>query len=484
MSMATVKAAHVTIPDSTLPHIRHHGAVRGVTGSCHELNVGDAGILIDCGLFQGEETSADRSAHAERPEIEFPIDHIRALVLTHVHLDHVGRIPYLLAAGYRGPILCSEPSAQLLPLVLEDAVKIGFTRQPWMIERFLEILQQRIVALPYGRWHDIDLGRDNATLAIKLKPSGHVLGSAYVECRIRRDGPEQRVVFSGDLGAPHAPLLAAPKPPYTADVVVLESTYGDRDHGDRAGRRRQLQHTIERALANRGTVLVPAFSIGRTQELLYELEGIIFSESRRRKRPGELRWEDLEIIVDSPLASRFTAAYRAMKPWWDAEARRRVAQGRHPLDFEQLTTIDDHDDHLRAVDYLARTGRPTVVIAASGMCTGGRIVDYLKAMLGDPRHDVLFVGYQAPGTPGHAILEHGPRGGWVELDGQRFEIRAGIHRLDGYSAHAGQKDLVNFIRRMRHPPRQVRLVHGEDAAKRALKAKLEELGLGIEVVVP
>jgi len=483
MDMATVVATDATIPASTAARILHHGAVRGVTGSCHELRVGDSGILIDCGLFQGEETSASGGAGVERLEIDFPIDHIRALVLTHVHLDHAGRIPYLMAAGFQGPILCSEPSARLLPLVLEDAIKIGFTRQPWMIERFLQILRQRIVALPYGRWHDIELGAGD-TLAIKLKPTGHILGSAYVECRFREDGRERRVLFSGDLGAPYAPLLAAPKPPYAADVVVLESTYGDRDHGNRADRRAQLQRTIERALADRGTVLIPAFSIGRTQELLYELEGIIHAESRRKRRADELRWEDLEIIADSPLASRFTEAYRSLKPWWDAEARRRVAQGRHPLAFEQLTTIDEHDDHLRAVDYLARTGRPAVVIAASGMCAGGRIVNYLKAMLGEARHDVLFVGYQARGTPGRAILEYGPRGGWVELDGQRYDIRARIHRIDGYSAHAGQKDLVNFIRRMRRPPAQVRLVHGEDGAKRALKEKLEQLGLGLEVLVP
>jgi metallo-beta-lactamase family protein len=231
-------------------------------------------------------------------------------------------------------------------------------------------------------------------------------------------------------------------------------------------------------------VLIPAFSIGRTQELLYELEAIIHSESRRKNRQQALRWEELEIIVDSPLASRFTETYRALRPWWDAEARQRVVQGRRPLAFEQLTTIDSHEDHLRAVDYLARSGRPSVVIAASGMCAGGRIVNYLKAMLGEARNDVLFVGFQARGTPGRAILDYGPRGGWVELDGKRYDIRARIHRIEGYSAHADQQDLVNFIRRMRHLPRQVRLVHGEDAAKRALREKLQELSPEMEVVIP
>jgi Cft2 family RNA processing exonuclease len=162
-----------------------------------------------------------------------------------------------------------------------------------------------------------------------------------------------------------------------------------------------------------------------------------------------MTWDDLDIIVDSPLAADFTAGYAQLRDHWDAEARRKVAAGRHPLAFEQLTTIDDHATHLRTVDYLARTARPAIVIAASGMCSGGRIVNYLKAMLGDPRHDVLFTGYQASGTPGRDIQKYGPKGGYVDLDGQRYPIRAGIHTLGGYSAHADQKDLLNFIGRMR-----------------------------------
>ncbi|MCP4992450.1 MAG: MBL fold metallo-hydrolase, partial [Gammaproteobacteria bacterium] len=158
--------------------------------------------------------------------------------------------------------------------------------------------------------------------------------------------------------------------------------------------------------------------------------------------------------------------------------------GRHPLSFEQLTTIDSHQDHERTVRYLAKTGRPAVVIAASGMCSGGRVVNYLKALLGDPRHDVLFVGYQARGTAGRDIQQYGPRGGWVALDGERYDIRAQVHTIGGYSAHADQKDLINFIRRMRHRPRQVRLIHGDDVAKQILRAKLAALDGDIEVVIP
>ena len=445
-----------------------------------------ASILIDCGLFQGAETSPE-GAGPEHLEIEFPIDHVRALVVTHVHIDHVGRIPYLLAKGFNGPIYCSEPSAILLPLVLEDALKIGFTRDARLVSQFLNLLQSLIVPLPYKEWRKLEIYQ-NTALSIRLHPAGHILGSAYVECKISEEQETTSVsssivIFSGDLGAPWAPLLSAPKPPWRADVVVLESTYGDHNHEDRRHRRQKLQEVIEHALHDRGTVLIPAFSIGRTQELLYELEDIIH---RNKTKPAadKLPWNDLEIIVDSPLASKFTEAYRKLQPYWDAEARRRLTSGRHPLSFEQITTIDSHQDHLSAVDYLTRTGRPSVVIAASGMCAGGRIVNYLKAMIGDARHDILFVGYQARGTPGRIIQEYGPGHGYIDLDNQRYTIHAKVHTIGGYSAHAGQNDLINFIRRMRHAPKQIRLVHGEDHAKQTLKQQLEQLNKNIQVTIP
>lgn len=461
------------------PTIVHHGGQNGVTGSCHELRLdADNGILIDCGLFQGEDAERrDGPSVASSFEIDFPLTHIKALVVTHAHIDHVGRLPYLLAAGFGGPIFCSEPTAVLLPLVLEDAVKIGFTRDARLIDKFLAHLRARIVALPYGSWHPVAHSA-NVRLDIKLQRAGHILGSAYVECRCRTGREEQRVVFSGDLGAPYAPLLPAPKAPYGADVVVLESTYGDRVHEGRRDRRHRLQAVLEHALRDRGAVLVPAFSIGRTQELLYEIEDIIHRQPKGQATPG-VAWEDLEIIVDSPLASRFTDAYRRLKPFWDAEAQRRLSAGRHPLAFEQLTTIDSHADHLHTVAYLQRTRRPCVVMAGSGMCAGGRIVNYLKALLGEPSTDVLFIGYQAAGTPGRAIQQYGPRGGYVMLDGQRCDIRAQVHTLSGYSAHADQHNLVNFIKRMRRRPRLVHLVHGEAAAKEALRRELEGLGVAV-----
>ncbi|MDO6443701.1 MBL fold metallo-hydrolase RNA specificity domain-containing protein [Marinobacter sp. 2_MG-2023] len=461
--------------------LSHHGATSGVTGSCHELTLGlgsdptsessSAGILIDCGLFQGAEKGD--SADASNLSVDFPIAHIRALVVTHVHIDHVGRIPYLLAAGFEGPIICSEPSAIMLPEILEDALKIGFTRDKALIERVLGLIRSRLVPVPYGQWHEV-FAEPSCSLFVRFQRAGHILGSAYVECDAVSGDERERVVFSGDLGAPHAPLLQEPASPERADRLVIESTYGDKDHESRETRRYRLKAILERALADGGTVLIPAFSIGRTQELLYEMEGLIH-EFRNESVADGLAWDDLEIVVDSPLAAEFTGIYRKLKPFWNAEANDLVQQGRHPLSFEQLTVIDSHADHLNAVEYLASSNRPCVVLAGSGMCAGGRVVNYLKAMLGEARNDVLFVGYQAAGTPGRDILTYGPRGGWVDLDGERFDIRASVHQVGGYSAHAGQSDLIRFIEGIPKKPAEIRIVHGDESAKLEFKQRLIEM---------
>jgi len=531
------------------PHIEHHGAKDGVTGSCHQLDMNaSSGLLVDCGLFQGDDASIPGGEGGSRLPIDFPLDTIKALVVTHVHIDHVGRIPYLLAAGFEGPILCSEASAKLLPIVLEDAFKLSFSRDQQRIERYIDIVESRLVALPYQHWFTL-VDTDELDARIRLQRAGHIIGSAYVEIDLNypQAGESKRIVFSGDLGAPHAPFLMPPQPPERADILVLESTYGDRIHEDRQTRRQRLEAVIEQALQDQGTVLIPAFSIGRTQELLYELEEIIHTRSVGANSlanvppsetvpasvgasslansntdrpslptetsansdhlplpPGEragvrgreampengitsesagvrgetagdtpaTNWPELPIILDSPLASRFTAAYRELKPFWNQEARDRVQSGRRPLSFEQLITIDSHSDHQRIVNHLSQTARPAIVIAGGGMCSGGRIVNYLKAMLGDKRHNVLFVGYQAKGTPGHAIQTYGPKGGYVNLDGERFDIRAGISSIGGYSAHADQNGLVGFVTGMQQWPTEIRVVHGEQKAKQALGARL------------
>lgn len=450
------------------PSIFYHGGADGVTGSCHRLQISpDHAILIDCGLFQGEDLKGQSSF--ERHQIEFPIDDVIALVVTHVHIDHIGRLPYLMAAGFEGPIICTPPSARLLPLVIEDALKIGFTRDRRLIERFLDRVEMHLEPSPYGTWKSL-LDDARHKVKVRLQNAGHILGSAYVEIDVedQRACLDNRYVFSGDLGPPGTPLLPDPTPLERADVLVLESTYGDRRHKGRRRRRAQLKETIYRAQREGGSVVIPAFSIGRTQELLYEIETLLHERQEGEKGERPL------IIVDSPLAARFTEVYRDLKPWWDSEAKARLDQGRHPLSFDGLITVDSHDDHLAMVEHLATTNTWAIVIAASGMATGGRVVNYLKRLLPDSRHTVLFVGYQGEGTPGRHI-QCARRGNQVSLDGHQVAVVAKVETISGFSAHADQADLVSFVRSSNAVIERINLVHGNASGKATLGSMLIKL---------
>lgn len=436
----------------------HHGADHGVTGSCHQLFwTGQDSLLVDCGIFQGDEAKQHPN-----PEIEFPVDTIRAMLLTHVHIDHVGRLPYLLAAGFDGPIYCSVPTARLLPLVMEDALKIGFTRSRNLIKKFLSRIASQLRPLDYQTWTPIP-----GDVRIRLQTAGHVLGSTIFEVDLPSG---QRVVFSGDVGAGCDPLLRPPVSPERADLLVLESTYGDRVHPSTEHRQQTLEKVLRRTLEDKGVTIIPAFSLGRTQALLYEMNQIF---ERLQASQGRSLLKRVDVIVDSPLASRFTKLYREMKPYWGIEAQRVLETDDQPLVFENLTTVGDHREHRDIVDYLAERKLPAIVIAGSGMCTGGRVVNYLKRFIGDPTTDIVFVGYQAGGTPGNFISRGSE---WVRLDGRKLDIAADIHRISGYSAHGDQADLISFVEQMEQPPGEIRLVHGDYQPKRTLAEKLVQCG--------
>ncbi len=441
-------------------HVIHHGAHEGVTGSCHQLMLTDKrSLLIDCGLFQGQDAKG-----RDETQIEFPLDGIQGLILTHVHLDHIGRVPYLIAAGYNGPIYCTPPTVKLLPLMLEDALRLGVTRNKRLIARFLQELKRLVRPMAYNKWHKLDGGTE-----IRFLPAGHVLGSAYVEV----ERGDERFVFSGDLGSTHAPLMIEPKSPERADFLVLESTYGDRLHEGREDRCARLENILCRTFENSGVTIIPAFSLGRTQELLFELNEIFH---RVQRRCGCDLLSKVDVIVDSPLSLRLTQIYDSMREYWSEEARHVLTYDDQPLVFDNLISVDGHRDHLRKVEYLRHSKRPAIVIAGSGMCTGGRIVNYLKAFVEDPTSDVVFVGFQGLGTPGRYIQD---QAGWVKLDGGKYDIRCGVHTLSGYSAHADQQDLLRFVQGMPSPPKAIRLVHGEPPAKEALATKLKELGFNV-----
>ncbi len=436
----------------------HHGAHEGVTGSCHQLKWNDKqSLLVDCGIFQGD----DARKHPN-PEINFSLSGIECLLLTHVHIDHAGRIPYLLAAGFNKPIYCSEPTAKLLPLVMDDALRIGFTRSRNLIKKFLKHIGKLLRPLRYGRWENVAGG-----VRIRLHTAGHVLGSTVFEVVLRSG---ETVVFSGDIGSGHNPLLRKPTSPPKADLLVLESTYGDKIHPTIENRQQTLENVLRKTLRDKGVTIIPAFSLGRTQALLYEMNGIF---ARVQESEGRSIMKRVDVIVDSPLASRFTELYNDMQGYWSVEAQHQMRTDDQPLVFENLTTVGNHREHRDLLDYLDDHKLPAIVIAGSGMCTGGRVVNYLKRFIGQPRTDIVFVGYQAGGTPGHFISRGSD---WVRLDGRKYDIAADIHRIHGYSAHGDQEDLIGFVEAMDESPKEIRLVHGEYGPKKALAEKLTEKG--------
>ena len=448
--------------------LQFHGATESVTGSCHQISFKDESILIDCGIFQGKETRA----HSELG-INFDISNLKGLVLTHAHLDHIGRLPYLLAAGYSGSIYTSIPTACLIPEQLDDALKIGFTRNHRLIRNVINEIKKRTVACKYKQWIVV-----SNKFRIKFHPAGHILGSAFVEVEvpsIKSGKGKRRITFSGDLGAPYTPILSSPRSPYSADILVLESTYGNRIHKGRKDRRNVLLKILKESIADKGIVIIPAFAIGRTQELLYELNAIIESK----------RLQPLPVIVDSPLATEFVKLYSVFRSYWDKESKRRLRRGDDPFLFPGIVSIKDHREHLRMIKQLRKGGGPAIIIAGGGMCTGGRVINYLKSFLSDPSSDIIFIGYQASGTLGRKILtykSYDKKGrGNVIIAGKRINIKAGVHEISGYSAHADQGDLIRWVKGFRKKPEKSFLVHGEIESKRVLKRELKAIGLDVVV---
>ena len=445
------------------PKITHLGAETHVTGSCHLMKANGLNIMVDCGLAQGSDHLRKIKDWPVKPgEIDY-------LFLTHAHIDHIGRVPELIQHGFKGEIICSHPTKALLNPMLSDAMRFsGLSRQ------LVDYLQTKIDDLAwgfeFGQTFDLEKG-----IAFRMGRAGHILGSSFIRFEDSTCG--WSVLFSGDLGAGNAPILPDPEIPEPADLVILESTYGGRLHDDRDQRIKRLGNVLSRALADGGKVFVPAFALGRTQELIYELDHIfsdplypeMFPELQGKARPP--------VFVDSPLGLKITDIYARLAEYWDEESRDLLRQGDHPIDFEGLFAVSNHQHHLQLRDVKG----PAIILAGSGMCTGGRIVNHLLSGIEKEENDILFVGYQAVGTPGRNIQDYAGRsGGYVELDGQRKWIKARVHTLTGYSAHADQKGLVDWIGSMDQKPGKIKLVHGETPARQALANVLMRKGYVVE----
>ena len=431
--------------------IFHLGAEHSVTGSCHLLQANGLTIMVDCGLAQGGDAQTDMD---DWPVPPAKIDY---LFLTHAHIDHIGRVPELIQEGFKGEIICSHPTKALLYPMLTDAMKFSGIPEP-IVRRIKWTIDDISWGFEYGETFDLEKG-----LTFKMGRAGHILGSSFIRFQNEKSG--WSVLFSGDLGAVDTPILRDPEPPETADLVVMESTYGDRLHQPRDQRIRQLGDILTQALADNGKVFIPAFSLGRTQELIYEMDRI-FSDPGYQEMFPDLQGKNRPpVFVDSPLGLEITKIYSSLFEYWDQEARDLKERGDHPIDFKGLIAVKNHKDHLK----LCSMGDPAIILAGSGMCTGGRIINHLKKGIGNTKNDILFVGYQAAGTPGRAIQKYSKRpGGYVDLDGERKTIKAKVHILSGYSAHADQQGLVDWIASMPEKPSTIKLVHGEEQARGVL----------------
>lgn len=431
-------------------NLLHLGAEHTVTGSCHLLQTEGLNIMIDCGMAQGHD-------HVE-PMDRWPVSprKIDYLFLTHAHLDHIGRVPDLIERGFSGEIIASHGTKALLDPMLTDA--LGFTdRSPAERDRLLKTLDDLSWGFEYNETFSLKKG-----IRFTLGRAGHILGS----CWIRFEMPDgYSIVCSGDLGAKDTPILPDPDIPAPCDLLVMESTYGDRCHEDRKGRVERLERVLRRALSDGGKVYIPAFALGRTQELIYEMDRI-FSDP-------DSGLEKVPVFIDTPLGLEVTGIYSRLSEFWDREAAKLHSIGDHPIDFDHLYAVESH----RAHRGLLELPDAAIIVAGSGMCTGGRIIDHLRNGLGDRKNDICFVGYQAAGTPGRDILKYADRpGGYVVLDGERYPIQAQVHALTGYSAHADQNGLMEWAKAI--SPKKIKLVHGEPAVQQQLMKLIRQNGKG------
>ncbi|MDQ3097648.1 MAG: MBL fold metallo-hydrolase [Chloroflexota bacterium] len=457
------------------------GATGTVTGSQFLVETAQARVLVDCGMFQGSPHEIERN----RQPLTYDPRLIDAILLTHAHLDHCGLIPLVVAEGFGGPIFCTNATAELAELVLVDSGKLQEEfaerdRRPWgrrrnaprgapdaaanevttriktplYDEQQAHTAVRQFRAVRYGAETEVARG-----IRATFLDAGHILGSAII--RIDADG--QSVVFSGDLGRPDTPIIRDPTPVSDADYVVVEGTYGGREHEPQEEASRALAEAVRLAAEATGVLLIPAFAIGRTQEIVWELNALL----DRHEIPR------VPLYLDSPMASKASAIYHRYPDHYDEETTAALKRREDPLDYPGAKTTRDSRES-RAI---AKAKRPYIVVASNGMLTGGRVLHHLKELIDDERAVLLFVGYQGHGTLGAAL-----QGGVAEavIDGRRYPVRCKVRSVSGFSAHADESELLDWLRgftRGAKKPKRVFVVHADPPARDVMVAKIRELGL-------
>ncbi len=446
--------------------LEFYGGAGGVTGSHTVLDTGRARIGIDAGTFQGGEQQDELNHRG----FGHDLGSLRALVLTHAHIDHSGRVPLLVRQGFGGPVLATEATADLCGIMLRDSAKLmeeqaaherrhpdqGRPRPPLYDDGDVERALRRFRNVGYN------VPADAAGVPFRFRDAGHILGSATAEF----DLGGRKLVMSGDLGRPGSAILRNAEAVAEADWLVLESTYGDREHADKADRGRRLYEIVRETVGRGGNVVIPAFAVGRTQDLLYELNA--YAEK------GLLR--GVPVYVDSPMAISASEVYRRHPECYDADTRALLDRGDDPLTFPGMRYARTKEESIQ----INGLREPHIIISASGMCAGGRIVHHLARNLEREDSTILFVGYQAEGTTGRKIRDGARR---IRLLGKEFERRARVEVLDSFSAHADRSELMAWLGKFKRFPETVFINHGEQASS-AILAEAVRSRFGAKVDVP
>lgn len=451
------------------------GATKTVTGSNFLVEGAGKKFLVDCGLYQG---GAKDEIKNEEP-FPYDINEIDFMLLTHAHIDHSGRIPKLYKEGYRNPIYATNATCDLCAIMLPDSGHIQETETEWKNRKRIRRGEEELVPIydaetaakslelfkgePYNQIIELD-----DDIHVRFNDAGHMLGSSTIEIWIRENGENKKIVFSGDLGNNDIPLLAEPTMIQDADFLVMESTYGNRLHIKNENKAKTFINIVTDTIKNGGTVVIPSFAVGRTQEILYELNKIKDSEDDSPEFERKYRLlMNTPVYVDSPLAISATEVFKENMDLFDEETQKLIRRGDNPLEFPGLKFTQTVEESKA----LNESNESAIIISASGMCEVGRIKHHLKHNIWNPKNTILFVGYQAPGTLGRKIVDGAKT---VKIFGEEVAVNARVEYIEGYSGHADQAGLLHFVDSFVKKPNHIFLVHGEEESQKALRDKINE----------